>query len=214
MWIIGGGKFGIKSARVLSRKNPGADITIVESNQEACARISRMNYRTVCMDGVLYLYENLKSSDYPEWIVPVVPVHLAYEWIKSKLSSRYRFLPIEAPKDLKKNLPNVITGKNGELYMSYADFICPDNCPEPDEICTYTGKPRLGILHEHLASIDYQNFYPIVIQSHQLSPGIGGYTPTALFNALEEVESTGTEILLATACKCHGVMHAFSIIKK
>jgi len=210
-WIIGGGKFGIKSAEAAVKKYPGADITIIDKNIEVCRRVSNLSFNTVCMEGIKYMADNLKRDGFPDWIIPVIPVHVAYEWIRIQLSEEYFVVPVDIPEELAATLPNPLRGKGGALYISFADFICPDNCPEPAKICTYTGKPRLGILHETLASIQYNGFCSVVVQSRQLSPGVGGYTPEDLYEALEKIKHADTPCLLSTACRCHGVMHAFTI---
>ncbi|MBL0701938.1 MAG: potassium transporter [Desulfosarcina sp.] len=210
-WIIGGGKFGIKSAEAAIKRYPGADITVIDKNSEVCRRVLNLSFNSVCMEGIKYLTDNLKRNDVPDWIIPVIPVHVAYEWIRIQLSEEYSVVPVYIPEELAATLPNPLRGKDGALYISFADFICPDNCPEPAKICTYTGKPRLGILHEKLASIRYNGFCSVVVQSRQLSPGVGGYTPEDLYAALEKIKHADTPCLLSTACRCHGVMNAFTI---
>jgi len=212
LWIIGAGKFGIKAATVLKKKYPDVEITLVDSSDEVLSSIHDLHCNTVCEDGIMYLAEHLNDSAFPDWIIPVIPVHIAYEWIKKRLPKAYQIHQKKVPEDLAKILPNAINGQNGELYISYADFICPDKCPEPIDICTYTGKPRLGILHKMLESIKYKNYESVVVQSIQLSPGIGGYRPEDLFRAFKRVLSANSPVLLSTACKCHGVMHAFEIV--
>jgi hypothetical protein len=214
LWIIGAGKFGIKSATVLKRKNPDVEITVVDSSSHALRSLQDILCKTVCEDGITYLFNHLNNAGSPDWIIPVIPVHVAYEWIKKKLSEEYLVQQHKVPDDIAKTLPNVISGQKGEIYISYADFVCPDNCSEPVNICTYTGKPRLGILHQRLEAIAHQNYRPIVIQSVQLAPGIGGLRPNDLFNALKTVLAVNSPIFLSTACKCHGVMHAFEIKSK
>ena len=209
IWILGAGRFGLKAAKVLSRKNKKADITVIEKNSELCRKIERYKVKTVCMDGIEYLYQNLKNTDYPDWIIPAIPVHVAYKWVSLKIKDSYIFKTIPVPEGVITNLPNVFKGKNGEIYMSIADFICPDNCPEPEDLCTYTGKPRPLTLYKKLESIKYDNFISVVVRSRQLYPGIGGYSPGALFHALDVIKASANPVLLSTACRCHGVMHAF-----
>lgn len=214
IWIIGGGQFGLKAAKKLSRNNPEIDITVVDKDSTICSQIEKLSFRAVCMDGIKYLVENLKDPDCPKWIVPAIPVHVAYEWIISKLPGKYHLEPRDVPDDVAKLLPNSMKGDNGELYISNADFICPDDCPESEEICTYTGKQRPGILHNVLATIQHKKICSIVVRSLQLLPGVGGYAPQDLFKALSEIAVSATPVLLSTACRCHGVMHAFKISEK
>lgn len=163
------------------------------------------------MDGIRYLERHLINRRHPHWIIPAIPVHVAYGWIRAKLSSSRKPLSIPVPADLLGELPNPIKGSAGQLYISIADFKCPDDCSEPAEICTCTGKPRLMILHEYLKKIQCQDFKSIVIRSHQLAPGVGGYKPEELFKVLKKIKRTQKPVLLSTACSCHGVMHAFKL---
>jgi hypothetical protein len=213
-WIIGGGKFGLRAANDLCRANPSGRITVVEQEKTVCSQIRKLGYQTVCMDGLQYLDRHLTSAHYPNWIVPAIPLHVAYEWIRAKVSAKYIIERIPVPNNLVAELPNPIAGETGQLYISIADFICPASCPEPDKICTYTQKPRPMILHEFLKSIQPKDLKSVVIRSHQLAPGVGGYKPEELFKALQEVETAQASVLLSTACSCHGVMDVFKLSAK
>lgn len=83
-----------------------------------------------------------------------------------------------------KYLPNFIEGKNGDIYVSHADFICPDDCPEPDDFCFFTGQERKRNMHDLLKEIDLPGFRPIVVRSHQLAHGVGGCTNRSSFYRL------------------------------
>jgi len=211
IWILGAGRFGLKAAKVLSRKNKKAEVTVIEKNSELCKKIEMYNFKTVCMDGIEYLDKSLKGIDYPDWIISAIPLHVAYEWVRLKIKGSYILKIIPVPEGVIMSLPNVFKGKRREIYMSIADFICPDNCPEPDDICTHTGKPRPFSLYKKLESIKYIHFHTVVIRSRQLSPGVGGYSPEALFYALDVIKVSTIPVLLSTACRCHGVMHAVSV---
>jgi hypothetical protein len=208
-WIIGGGKFGLEAAKKLCKANPSDQITLVEHEKAVCGRIRELGYQAVCMDGLQYLDRHLISARDPDWIVPAIPLHVAYEWIRAKMSARYVMEPITVPPDLVAALPNPINAETGQLYISIADFICPESCPEPDQICTYTHKPRAMILHEFLKSIQFKGLKSVVIRSHQLLPGVGGYKPRALYDALKEIETAQMPVILSTACSCHAVIHTF-----
>ena len=109
--------------------------------------------------------------------------------------------------DLLTALPNAMTGEGGAIYASIADFLCPDNCPEPADRCTHTGKARPVELFQVIHEIAGERCASVVLQSRQLAPGVGGYRPLALLNAFAQVRAANRPILLATACRCHGVMH-------
>ncbi|MGD9134938.1 MAG: NAD-binding protein, partial [Desulfobacterales bacterium] len=146
-WIIGGGKFGRRAAESLSKKHSLNNLTIVETDKSVCRQLGRLGFEAVCTDGIRYLERNLTGAHDPDWIVPAIPLHVAYEWIRIKLSKTRRLQKIAVPNDLVTALPHPIKAGTGQLFISIADFKCPENCPEPDEICTYTGKPRLMVLH-------------------------------------------------------------------
>ncbi len=205
IWIIGAGKFGINAARTLAAH---AGILLIDKDAAVCRKAESQGFDTVCADGVEYLSLHLGKDAMPDQIIPCVPIHLAYQWIKKKILMRRINIPI----NVIPLLPNPMPGKEGELYLSYADFICPDNCPEPAELCTYTGKARKGSLYKLLESLSCDDITSVVIRSRQLAPGVGGYSPQALFDALESVRKAKTPILFSTACRCHGVLHAFELL--
>lgn len=199
--IIGAGRFGIRAAKILSDH---ANVLLIDKDMTACHQAEEEGFETVCADGVGYLNTQM-TRDIPDQIIPSVPIHLAYQWVRQQIALR----PIPVPRRIIPCLPNPMMGKENEVYMSYADFICPDNCPEPAEICTFTRQARKGTLYKLLESLSDEDFTSVVVRSRQLAPGIGGYTPQALFNALEQVRRSEKPIIFSTACRCHGVMHAF-----
>ena len=215
IWIIGGGGFGYKAAERMKLKYPDAQLLVVESDDETCLKIKTANFNVVCMDGISFLSSRLFSkTDLPDWIVPAVPIHMAYQWVQNELLPDF-FIQLETiPIQIISRLPNPMIGKDKQVYMSVADFICPDNCPEPETVCTVTQKPRPYSLFEHLSELSDDRFVSVVIRSRQLAPGVGGFKPEVLFSALQQVKNAGSSILFSTACRCHGVMNAFSIEKK
>ncbi|MEW6672629.1 MAG: potassium transporter [Thermodesulfobacteriota bacterium] len=211
IWILGAGRLGKRAADTLRQNYPAAGITVVDSSAETCARMENPAFTVTCREGVEYLFENLQEGRGPGWIVPMVPVHVVYEWVRLKLEKTHRVRPAAVPPEVVETLPNPVRGPDGQVYMTQATFICPLNCPEPDDICTHTGKPRPRFLHRFLENMQHPEFRPVVVRSRQLAPGIGGYTPAALFQALATIVSGDKPVLLSTACRCHGVMHAFEI---
>ena len=211
IWILGAGRLGRRAAVALRQKYPQAGIVLIDSSGKACAQMEKRSFNVFCREGIGHLLKNLKAGRGPDWIVPMIPVHVAYEWMRRKLEKTYRIQPVAVPSEVAENLPNPIRGADGQVYMTNATFICPWNCPEPDDICTHTGKPRPQILHRFLENIAHPEFRKVVVQSLQLAPGIGGYQPATLFKMLKTVLSGNDPVLLSTACRCHGVMHAFRI---
>jgi hypothetical protein len=106
-------------------------------------------------------------------------------------------------------IPNPYLAPSGSLCASFATFICPDTCNEPDDICTHTKGPRPGNLFDELARIQAPNFDVLVIRSWQLAPGVGGYTGASVGKVRERIEqSEEGRYLIATSCRCHGVIDA------
>jgi hypothetical protein len=103
-------------------------------------------------------------------------------------------------------VPNPMRDPSGQIYVSHADFICPDDCAEPAAICTVTGKKRQADMFDLLGRIRISGFSSRVVRSYQLAPGVGGYRPRQLFDILKQVEKTQKNYLLSTACRCHGVI--------
>jgi len=212
--IIGAGKFGARAAKKLYRKSPEARVIVVDENRQALRRLSHLPVEKVCQEGASYLYTHLKNDPAPDWIIPAVPIHLAFEWVRLKMLDRARIDIVPVPSEIASMLPNPVRGPRGQLYVSYADFVCPDHCMEPLERCTVTGKPRKGLLYKTLEEIVYEDAISVVIRSHQLAPGVGGYGPEALKESLGRISQGKGLVLYSTACLCHGVVHAFKILGK
>jgi hypothetical protein len=97
------------------------------------------------------------------------------------------------------------------MLLSLADFLCPDNCPEPAENCTVTGRPRGKPLFARLAGIELPGWSVGVIRSHQLTPGVGGCRVADLLALRERIVKSGGRWLVATACRCHGALGALEL---
>lgn len=212
--ILGAGSFGMRALKQLGVLESTSALTIVEKRRYICMSLNLQDIDSVCGDGIEYLIEYLKSPDDYDWIVPAIPVHVAFEWVKRKLPETKTVKMLSVPENIRQRLPNLMYADDRGVYMSNADFLCPVNCSEPDDACSYTGKPRPRILFRELASIRLKGFRSIVVQSKQLAPGIGGYQSQALFRALRLTRESNVPVLLSTACKCHGVMHAFKVTSR
>jgi len=204
IWIIGAGKFGIRTTRWLLNKEQGFDVTLVDQDHDSLVQAEKLGCRVEAGDGVSFLYEQLTRDVGPNWIVPAVPVHLAWEWCRLYLSKE-RLSGFQLPQDILDLLPNPMNGAK-DIYVSHADFLCPPNCNEPDDRCTKTGKSRKQDMFTLLAEVDYEGILPIVIQSVQLGPGVGGYRPGALFDLADRICLHQGPFFAATACRCHGVI--------
>ena len=208
-YIIGSGFFGDRAFYSLQSLFQTASITMVDKRFSQLKKIIADGGQAVVMDAVSFLTASKENLAPDDWIIPAVPIHLAYEWFRQELkpTSECRTLPV--PEALETMLPNTIKGLDGQLYASNADFICPDDCPEPDDYCTVTGEPRPQVLSNTLSSLKLPGFYSTCIVSSQLAPGVGGFQWSVLPRTLKEIKAHPGKILVGTACKCHCVMHAF-----
>jgi hypothetical protein len=208
--IIGCGRFGSRAAEKLFQKDFRSKIIVVDKSKKALQKISRLPVETIISDGIFYLSQFLSEGRKADYIIPAVPLHLAFEFILSQLkplgAKRNRIPPISG-------LPNPVIGKTGDLYTSFANFLCSEDCPEPAQYCTLTKKRRPKPLYKILNDLEGA-FESRVIRSQQLGPGIGGFRPRALLNLLEDIKrkkNSGRSLLVSTASRCHGVTSALSL---
>lgn len=204
IWILGAGRFGRLAAERLRKRYPESELLVVDDREERLSSLEEdLGLPVHAGDALPFL----GSRDVPEgvWIVPAIPVHVAFQWILLELKKRGDAAAHPVPDALDALVPNPLR-REGTVYASYADFICPDACSEPEDICTHTGKPRRGNLFEHLGRISLPGFRMVVVRSLQLAPGVGGYPGRRLREALETIAAFPGRHIVATACRCHGVI--------
>ncbi|MBN2126224.1 MAG: hypothetical protein JW821_18130 [Deltaproteobacteria bacterium] len=116
------------------------------------------------------------------------------------------------PETIRPHLPHTWKGGEGSLLVSYADFLCPDDCPEPADFCTVTGLKRDVPLYRRLENLEVPEYHIHVVRSRQLAPGLGGYRVEDLARLLARVKDGGKrKWLVGTACRCHGTLSAMEI---
>lgn len=209
VFIAGAGRFGLRAAEVLTslQKSP---VWLIDCDEKAFSGTEKLPISRIVMDAVQFLKESFPILTPSQTIVPAVPSHLAFNWLAQYAEGE--IIKEETPEEIKTCLPNSWISQEGTLLVSYADFLCPEDCPEPADCCTITGKKRGTPLYERLRRSELAGRRVYVIQSRQLAPGVGGYKVADLSNLLKEVRSNpGGKWILGTACKCHGVITAFRI---
>jgi hypothetical protein len=210
IWIIGAGRFG-RMATDRITGNPR--LVLVDLDAEKLRGADGPGRTLIQCDGAAYLLEHLRPGEgqLPDWIIPAVPIHLAAEWLLlDRGEKKLHRIPI--PAEIDSLLPQPSRVENGNIFVSHAEFLCPDDCAEPRYTCTFTGKPRKQNMFERLGEIWFPPWQSRVIRSHQLGPGIGGYRVRELFELAERVENTRGPLLLSTACRCHGVITGFQVL--
>ena len=208
-WIAGAGVFGTKAAQTLLKGHEPDTILALDQDTSALAPLSDLKVRTITAEATDFLVKHLHTPDSPKWIIPCVPYHLAWEWLLKRLGPRAE--PVSVPETFSLGWPHPWPTQKGGYTVSYADFICPPDCPEPKDICTHTGRPRPGLLYQELENMKIPGYRTLVLQSRQLAPGLGGYRSGALLDLEQQILLLKGNLLLATACKCHGVINALKI---
>jgi hypothetical protein len=209
--IIGCGHFGSRAARQLLKKKSHPKIIAVDKNCEAFTEVSHLPIETIVEDGLSYLNRFLSEGQTVNYLIPSVPFHLAFEFILLRLKP---FGARRAKAPSLSGLPNPEIGKTGDLYTSLADFLCPEDCPEPSRYCTVTRKKRERPLYDILRDLKGP-FESRVIISQPLAVGVGGFQPKELLALLEDVKKQKNShdlILISTASRCHGVTSALKFL--
>jgi hypothetical protein len=209
--VIGAGHFGERAIRML-KDIAFSPIFVVDKERKNLERIQASSVQKVLCNGVCFLKKNISLLHPSMTIVPAIPLHLAFEWLESTLKQGQTVHQVPVPGEIRSALPHTWNGSEGSLLVSYADFKCPDNCPEPEEYCTVTKKRRGLPLYDLLGKTAPNHFTTHIIRSRQLAPGLGGYKVGDLISLLERVRKEGKrKWLVGTACKCHGTVTALEI---
>ena len=205
IWIIGLGQFGSIAFQRLLQTTKETRFVLIDPVEQNLRKFKDPTATRHVSDGVTFLDKHLKKGRRPDWIIPALPVHLAAEWLLLHLGTdRLKRIPL--PSIIETLVPNPMRGFDGNLYVSHADFKCPDACEEPRDICTITREMRKQNMYELLGELNVEPFKTLNIQSHQLGPGIGGYRSEELIELMRKVEQSQGAILVSTACRCHGVI--------
>ena len=213
IWIIGYGKFGRRAADLLNNSGRARpQVTVVDSKQPDQVT-GGIDY--IKADGVRWFVDNFHQTSRVDRIIPALPVHLAAEWVKERLVAENRTVQqFPIPEKILPLLPNPYKISADTYALSYATFLCPPDCEEPEECCTVTGQSRPEPLYELVNSISLENVVILSIQSRQFAPGAGGFYAGDLWQLLDTVQKhEPAHFLLVTACKCHGIITGLSVRK-
>jgi hypothetical protein len=209
IFIVGFGKFGQLALPKIRKKWPEARIWIIDPAPENLIQGQKIPAIRVLDKGEDFIWSVRDHLEDTDWIIPAVPFHLAGDWLRRLLARNLRVRPIKPPKELGRGLPLALYLKK-DCYLSLADFVCPENCPSPQGVCYQTRKSRPQRLSEILASRRLARGTLEILESHQLAPGLGGFT----FGQMKRIEGKLLRIdpplFLATACTCHGVVSGFT----
>ena len=204
-WILGAGHFGSLAARRILQREGDCNLLVVDRDARQLDELKDKALKVVKQEAMDFL--SACHGKGHEWIVPAIPEHVAFSWLCKQLSKEGTVTPIAAPSLFDQQIPNPVRTKEGVLYTSFATFRCPDDCDEPEEMCSVTGEGRKANLFELIQQIEVPGYQTLVVRSHQLAPGVGGYQLSTLWQLLEAARFSKKNILVATACRCHGVIN-------
>jgi hypothetical protein len=211
-WVLGAGHFGSLATQRLLQQKRDCTMLLVDSEAESLRQLEAEPIEIVNKDAIDFLVEHRGLGH--EWIVPAIPVHVGFAWLCRQLAKEGVVTRLSVPSAMEHQVPNPLRAEGGALYTSFATFRCPDDCNEPAESCTVTGETREADLFDLIENLKVEGYLIRILRSHQLAPGVGGYQLSALWRLLEEVCSVAEQILVATACRCHGVIDALRFNRK
>ena len=211
-WILGAGHFGSLAVKRILQRKGRCNLLVVDHREDALDDLRDEPLKIIKQDAVNFLSSHTGAGN--EWIIPAIPEHVAFSWLCQQLTKEGTVTPIAPPSVIDQHIPNPMRGKGGVLYTSFATFRCPDDCEEPEEICRVTRERREANLYELIQQIEVRGYKTLVVRSHQLTPGVGGYQLSTLWRLLQDVRFFDKNILVATACRCHGVINALRFDRK
>jgi hypothetical protein len=209
IWIVGAGHFGRLAVERLAHFHEPRHMLVIDVDENALAPLASTGVHLRRAEGADFLNQYLDPDAGPDWIIPAVPVHLVHRWLLARLKPQAGALVL--PDHINALLPNPWPAEGGGLFVSFADSICPDDCPEPSTICTATGRPRKGLLYRYLQDLALSGWSMCVIRSRQLAPGVGGLKNTDILDLENRIKKSTGPVIVGTACKCHGVLHGLEL---
>jgi hypothetical protein len=208
VFIIGFGKFGKLALTQGVRRWGKARVWIIDSRPDALIKpeYGPSSGIRVLADGPYFLTRFQKWIGNEDWIIPALPIHLAWKWLGINLKTLKGCRTVLPPKNLGVHLPFHRFDAQG-LFLSYADFLCPEKCPSPLDHCFKTKEKRAVPLWRLIAYQQGLIGTLGVIESRQIAPGVGGYTFKELRRIRDLALKAPPPFFVATACRCHGVVH-------
>ena len=201
--VAGYGKFGRIAVERVRHEFPDAAIWIVEQDHTTMTRQLPPGIVAVVADAVQF-FARAPDLGVEAIVIPTVPFHLAARFLFARIPEAGQ-VPI--PVQLSTLTPNACIPDASNLCCSRADFLCPDDCPEGD-LCTVTGELR-DPLYLELEGLRVPCFNTVVLRSFQVLPGVGGYLYRDLCDVPNRVRP-GLN-LIATSCRCHGIITALRV---
>lgn len=202
-FVLGAGNFGTSAALRIHREWPDCQLHIADVQLEIPEHLPGFHHSFA--DAIDLLNKHVDISRPDDLVVPCIPIHAAFNLVLSHLG-----YCIPVPIHLLDELPGAVAGSDGCIYCSYSDFLCPSDCPEPEGYCQVTRAKRSKPLFTVISDLKETAYQVLVVRSESILPGVGGFSTGVLSELLDRVRSRRGRSLIATASRCHGVIHGFT----
>lgn len=199
--VIGGGKYGVRAVEYL-KKNKREFLVL---DPDPSCEVSKKFGIKVIKGQATDLNELAKRFNI-DWIFPTAPVHVAADALRRDFEPWF-----DVVDSILSGIPAkmVVSVGRGSIVLSYnRDTMCLENCRSPD-ICPATKIKRPCPMFEMIRFASPEAF---ILVSHQLAPGLGAISGKD-FQKMVKKAFKDKKIIVATACKCHGVITALKKIK-
>jgi hypothetical protein len=152
---------------------------------------------------------------------PLMP-HLMYEWIRDRAVQRWPGRSVETlPLEGTVGTPWEQGAPDGTRYVSFATWMCPINCIEP-ELCPHTHGPRSWTMPDAMreyvdaqAAEGQEIHGPLVFHCTHRAYGVGMIDTEAVVAADREIAATAIDrparFLVGTVSHCHGALSLLSV---
>ncbi len=226
--VIGGGCYGGYYVRQLRRAVAAGAVhchqVVVVDRDPACALSTEVADRDPLVmietaEWREYLAGFLASAGRTDAIVPspLMP-HLLRDWLADAARARWpardvRVAPLEAPPEV----PWERAAPDGTHYVSYATWMCPINCIEPD-VCPHTRGPRDWSLAPALRAYAAGGgaggaaaAMPLLFRCVHRAYGVGMIDVAEVLDADAAIAAAGAgggpvDALVGTVSHCHGAV--------
>lgn len=222
--VIGGGEYGSRALEfgremnartVIIDQNPRSQAARVATHVISPEEVSSIDVGEAgFIEGEVGAVLDLLKQETPYYVFTAIPIHLG-----SQLARRRAELMGRQFKPWEEGLREALTGLpprivrmigDGSIIASYmpSDLQCQDDCLSPYR-CPVTGKVKPAPLYALFQYAVSDLPYAIVLVKDQLRPGLGAIRGGSLQELLGLVDERPSSLVVATACRCHGVLHAF-----
>ncbi|MBE8538946.1 hypothetical protein [Geoglobus acetivorans] len=212
--VFGGGKYGLEAARHLISE--GREFVVIDVDENCPVRVNfdlpeyrKGTRKSSFVKGGMRELIDIFFDLQPEYVFPTAPIHVAGAFLMEHLGFEVWYEGVDfALAGIPMKV--VVSAGRGSVVVSYnRDRDCIPKCRAPD-VCPVTGIKKPAPMYELVRFAVPDGF---VIESHYLQPGLGAIRGERLREMVEWAESR-ENALVATACRCHGVITALRMAER